>query len=50
MYELRLRNLLCDVIFSVDGKEFIGYKVVLCGCSLYFCVMFINGMLEFEKV
>ncbi|XP_011441284.3 kelch-like protein 3 [Magallana gigas] len=49
MHELRLRNLLCDVILSVGGKEFTGHKVVLCGCSPYLCAMFTNGMLESEK-
>ncbi|KAK3087232.1 hypothetical protein FSP39_003402 [Pinctada imbricata] len=49
MNELRLRKLLCDVILTVEEKDFIVHKVVVCGCSPYLCAMFTNGMLESEK-
>ena len=49
MNELRLRKLLCDVILTVEDRDFIAHKVVVCGCSPYLCAMFTNGMLESEK-
>ncbi|KAJ8321923.1 hypothetical protein KUTeg_000394 [Tegillarca granosa] len=49
MHDLRLRNLLCDVTLTVDGKDFEAHKIVLCGCSPYLRAMFTIGMLESDQ-
>ncbi|OWF38510.1 kelch-like protein 3 [Mizuhopecten yessoensis] len=49
MHDLRVRRMLCDVVITVEGKDFDAHKVVLCGCSPYLLAMFTNGMQESEQ-
>ncbi|XP_017307089.1 kelch-like protein 10 isoform X2 [Ictalurus punctatus] len=41
--ELRLEKQLCDGVIMVDDGEFHVHKIILCGCSPYFRVLFTNG-------
>ena len=43
---LRKKNLLCDVIFRVEGKRFPVHRIILAACSDYFEAMFTGGMSE----
>ncbi|KAM9494994.1 kelch-like protein 10 [Clarias gariepinus] len=47
--ELRLENNLCDVLFKVNDAEFHGHKIILCGCSPYFRVLFTHGCYPPDK-
>ncbi|XP_071775343.2 kelch-like protein 10 [Centroberyx gerrardi] len=41
--ELRLDGKLCDAVIRVDGVTFNIHKIILCGCSPYFCTLFTHG-------
>ncbi|XP_071390001.1 kelch-like protein 10 [Centroberyx affinis] len=41
--ELCLERKLCDVVISVDDVAFNVHKIILCGCSQYFRVLFTHG-------
>ncbi|XP_071377574.1 kelch-like protein 10 [Centroberyx affinis] len=41
--ELRLEGKLCDAVIRVDGVTFNVHKIILCGCSPYFRVLFTHG-------
>ncbi|XP_028398335.1 kelch-like protein 12 [Dendronephthya gigantea] len=43
---LRKRNLLCDAILCVEGRNFPVHRVILAACSDYFEAMFTSGMSE----
>ncbi|NWR63369.1 KLH10 protein, partial [Bucorvus abyssinicus] len=47
--ELRLEGELCDAVISVDGAEFVAHKVILCGCSNYFRILFSSRWNNTEK-
>ncbi|XP_078595063.1 kelch-like protein 24 [Branchiostoma floridae x Branchiostoma japonicum] len=49
LQELRLENLLVDVILCVSGREIPCHRNVLATCSEYFRAMFCNGHLESKE-
>eukprot|EP00116_Pleurobrachia_bachei_P011813 sb/3472075/ len=46
MNQLRKNNILCDVILMVGQHQVPAHRVVLAGCSQYFCAMFTVNMSE----
>ena len=49
MNNLRLQNLLCDVVIRTGGVEFPAHKVVLASCSAYFFAMFTGELSESKQ-
>ncbi|XP_035672523.1 kelch-like protein 24 [Branchiostoma floridae] len=49
LQELRLDNLLVDVVLCVSGKEILCHRNVLAACSGYFRAMFCNGHRETKE-
>ncbi|XP_071766472.2 kelch-like protein 10 [Centroberyx gerrardi] len=47
--ELRLDGKLCDAVLRVDDAEFNAHKIILCGCSSYFCALFTHGWTSQEQ-
>ncbi|XP_053487894.1 kelch-like protein 10 [Ictalurus furcatus] len=48
--EMRLKKQLSDVVIKVDNGEFHVHKIILCGCSPYFRVLFTNGCYPPDKL
>uniref|UniRef100_A0A8C9SFS0 Kelch like family member 10 n=1 Tax=Scleropages formosus TaxID=113540 RepID=A0A8C9SFS0_SCLFO len=48
-HELRLEGKLCDAIIKVNGVEFNVHRIILCGCSFYFCALFSSGWSDTKK-
>jgi len=49
MNQLRKNNVLCDVILTVGEHKVPAHRVVLAGCSSYFCAMFTGPMSESKQ-
>ncbi|XP_066576868.1 kelch-like protein 10 [Amia ocellicauda] len=48
-YELMLEGQLCDVVIMVEGTAFNAHKIILCGCSEYFRVLFTSDGWNTER-
>ncbi|KAL5247560.1 hypothetical protein ACHWQZ_G019438 [Mnemiopsis leidyi] len=49
MNQLRKNNVLCDVVLMVGTHQVPAHRVVLAGCSSYFCAMFTGPMSESKQ-
>uniref|UniRef100_A0A8C9VRD3 Kelch like family member 10 n=1 Tax=Scleropages formosus TaxID=113540 RepID=A0A8C9VRD3_SCLFO len=47
--ELLLEGKLCDAIIKVNDVEFNVHRIILCGCSFYFCALFSSGWSDTKK-
>ncbi|KAJ3583118.1 hypothetical protein NHX12_034451 [Muraenolepis orangiensis] len=47
--KLRLNGELCDLVIEAEGMAFNAHKIILCGCSPYFRVLFISGFSKTQQ-
>ena len=47
---LRKNRVLCDVILKVESEEYYAHRVILSACSDYFCAMFTNEVIFWQKL